>query len=73
VIHGFIDGYCRTVCYVNTSTASTVLTHFQVTGLHVSTNDRAHTVFEVFMRATDDTVGQKTAPMFVNFRKIDML
>lgn len=58
VIHGFIDGYCRTVSALLFSVPTTILligdNVFQVTGLRASTNNRASTVLEVFIEAVRD-------------------
>jgi hypothetical protein len=55
VIHGFIDGYCRTVSHtLHVFQQCLTWICVQVTGLKASTNNRASTVLEVFMQAIQD-------------------
>jgi hypothetical protein len=52
VIHGFIDGYCRTVNTLSLSLATlSLIALLQVTGLRASTNNKVSTVLEVFLDA----------------------
>jgi hypothetical protein len=53
VLHGFIDGYCRTVCLSSCRRARLIML-IQVTGLRASTNNRAQTVLEVFLMAIQE-------------------
>jgi len=54
VIHGFIDGNCRTVCYVSPFLFPCLMSNIasQVTALRASTNNLADTVLELFLSAT---------------------
>jgi hypothetical protein len=50
VIHGIIDGYCRTVC--NTLYSSNYLAHCsQVISIKACNNNRASTVLDLFLKA----------------------
>ena len=51
VIHGIIDGYCRTVRFCNSYCITFVLKHFQITGIRASNNNLADTVLDVFKNA----------------------
>ena len=49
VVHGFVDGYCRTVgAFLSTSSATNQV---QVTGLRASNNNSSDTVLDVFVKA----------------------
>ena len=49
VIHGIIDGYCRTVCIC--TLAGRVANFLKITGLRASTNNYASTVLDLFLDA----------------------
>lgn len=57
VIHGFIDGYCRTVSVMSLTYLSCCIlkvANYKITALRASTNNRASTVLAVFLHAVDE-------------------
>lgn len=51
VIHGMIDGYSRLVRQILRFTKTIFINYFKVTGLRASTNNKASTVFDLFLQA----------------------
>jgi hypothetical protein len=56
VIHGIVDGYCRTVCggSCKSETILISLQYSQITGLRASNNNRSTTVLGLFLDSIDD-------------------
>jgi hypothetical protein len=54
VIHGIIDGFCRTVSSKSPMCSRYLTEYFQITGLKAGDNNRASSVFELYMDAIEN-------------------
>ena len=54
VIHGFVDGFCRTVVFLCSNNVSCSLETLQIVGMRASTNNWASTVLQLFLEAVHE-------------------